>query len=172
MILFLKAQSNCKARDCRCWSAATAQRTFGEIIAELQKEFGKTDPEKIRADIACFSSSCSGKESWIIEKLGNCVIGKLISRGAASPLPRIINYSITKFPITQCFPILLRLSLKSRTAALCTACTARIHCSWRARLRSFPLPSGPASFNRRASWECCTRISRAESRWREPIWLN
>ena len=29
-------------------------RTFGEIIQELQKEFGKTDPEKIRADIATF----------------------------------------------------------------------------------------------------------------------
>jgi len=30
------------------------QRTFGEIIAELQKEFGKTDPEKIRVDISQF----------------------------------------------------------------------------------------------------------------------
>ena len=30
------------------------QRTFGEIIAELQKEFAKTDPEKIRADISIF----------------------------------------------------------------------------------------------------------------------
>jgi len=30
------------------------QRTFGEIITELQKEFGKTDPEKIRADIRLF----------------------------------------------------------------------------------------------------------------------
>lgn len=30
------------------------QRTFGEIITELQKEFGKTDPEKIRADISLF----------------------------------------------------------------------------------------------------------------------
>ena len=29
-------------------------RTFGDIIAELQKEFGKTDPEKIRADISTF----------------------------------------------------------------------------------------------------------------------
>jgi pyrroloquinoline quinone biosynthesis protein D len=29
-------------------------RTFGEIIAELQKEFGKTDPEKIRNDISMF----------------------------------------------------------------------------------------------------------------------
>lgn len=29
-------------------------RTFGEIIAELQKEFGTTDPVKIRADIGVF----------------------------------------------------------------------------------------------------------------------
>jgi pyrroloquinoline quinone biosynthesis protein D len=30
------------------------QHTFGEIIAELQNEFGKTDPAKIRADISIF----------------------------------------------------------------------------------------------------------------------
>jgi pyrroloquinoline quinone biosynthesis protein D len=30
------------------------QRTFGEILTELQKEFDKTDPEKIRADISMF----------------------------------------------------------------------------------------------------------------------
>jgi len=30
------------------------QRTFGEIICELQKEFAKTDPAKIRADISAF----------------------------------------------------------------------------------------------------------------------
>jgi pyrroloquinoline quinone biosynthesis protein D len=30
------------------------QRTFGDIITELQKEFGTTDPEKIRADISAF----------------------------------------------------------------------------------------------------------------------
>jgi pyrroloquinoline quinone biosynthesis protein D len=29
-------------------------RTFGEIIADLQKEFGKTDPAKIRSDIGVF----------------------------------------------------------------------------------------------------------------------
>jgi pyrroloquinoline quinone biosynthesis protein D len=29
-------------------------RTFGEIIAELQKQFGDADPDKIRADIAIF----------------------------------------------------------------------------------------------------------------------
>ena len=30
------------------------QRTFAELISELQKEFGKTEPEKIRADISVF----------------------------------------------------------------------------------------------------------------------
>jgi pyrroloquinoline quinone biosynthesis protein D len=30
------------------------QRTFGEMIAELQKEFGTTDPAKIRDDISQF----------------------------------------------------------------------------------------------------------------------
>jgi pyrroloquinoline quinone biosynthesis protein D len=30
------------------------QRTFGELLTELQKEFDKTDPEKIRADISMF----------------------------------------------------------------------------------------------------------------------
>jgi pyrroloquinoline quinone biosynthesis protein D len=30
------------------------QRTFGELIQELQKEFGMTDPAKIRSDIGQF----------------------------------------------------------------------------------------------------------------------
>ena len=30
------------------------QRTFGEIITELRKEFGTTDPGKIREDISIF----------------------------------------------------------------------------------------------------------------------
>ena len=30
------------------------QRTFGEIITELQKQFAVADPEKIRADISSF----------------------------------------------------------------------------------------------------------------------
>ncbi len=30
------------------------QRTFAEIIAELQKQFGAADPEKIRTDITQF----------------------------------------------------------------------------------------------------------------------
>jgi pyrroloquinoline quinone biosynthesis protein D len=54
MILYpegaLKLQSTGRAVLERC----DGQRTFGEIIAELQKEFAKTDPEKIRADISIF----------------------------------------------------------------------------------------------------------------------
>lgn len=54
MILFpegaLKLQSTGRAVLERC----DGQRTFGEIIAELQKEFAKTDPERIRADISIF----------------------------------------------------------------------------------------------------------------------
>lgn len=30
------------------------ERTFGQVIAELQKEFGSTNPEKIRSDISAF----------------------------------------------------------------------------------------------------------------------
>lgn len=30
------------------------QRTFGDLIAELQREFREADPEKIRADISIF----------------------------------------------------------------------------------------------------------------------
>jgi len=30
------------------------QRTFSQIIEDLKKEFGTTDPEKIRADISAF----------------------------------------------------------------------------------------------------------------------
>jgi pyrroloquinoline quinone biosynthesis protein D len=30
------------------------KRTFGEIIAELQNQFGDADPDKIRADITMF----------------------------------------------------------------------------------------------------------------------
>jgi pyrroloquinoline quinone biosynthesis protein D len=54
MILFpegaLKLQSTGRAVLERC----DGQRTFAEIISELQKEFTKTDPEKIRADISAF----------------------------------------------------------------------------------------------------------------------
>jgi hypothetical protein len=42
----------------RHWTAnlerCDGQHTFREIISGLQKEFGMTDPEKIRADIGVF----------------------------------------------------------------------------------------------------------------------
>jgi coenzyme PQQ biosynthesis protein PqqD len=54
MILFpegaIKLQGTGKLVLERC----DGQRTFGEILAELHKGFGKTDPEKIRADISLF----------------------------------------------------------------------------------------------------------------------
>jgi len=54
MILYpegaIKLQSTGRAVLERC----DGQRTFGEIITELQKEFTKTDPKKIRADISIF----------------------------------------------------------------------------------------------------------------------
>ena len=54
MILFpegaIKLQGTGKLVLERC----DGQRTFGEIIAELQEEFGKTDPGKIRGDISLF----------------------------------------------------------------------------------------------------------------------
>ena len=54
MILYpegaIKLQNTGRAVLERC----DGQRTFGEIIAELQKEFAKTDPAKIHADISAF----------------------------------------------------------------------------------------------------------------------
>ena len=54
MILYpegaIKRQNTGRAVLERC----DGQRTFGEIIAELQKEFAKTDPAKIHADISMF----------------------------------------------------------------------------------------------------------------------
>ncbi len=37
------------------------QRTFGELISELQKQFGTTDPEKIRGDISAFLEQLQGR---------------------------------------------------------------------------------------------------------------
>ena len=36
-------------------------RTFGEIIGELQKQFGDADPEKIRSDISIFLAQLQKK---------------------------------------------------------------------------------------------------------------
>ena len=50
---FPKARSNCKAPAWQILELCDGQRTFGEIIEELQKQFG-ADPEKIRDDITQF----------------------------------------------------------------------------------------------------------------------
>jgi pyrroloquinoline quinone biosynthesis protein D len=54
MILFPEGAIKLQGTGRQLLERCDGQRTFGEIIAELQKEFGKTDPEKIRADIGLF----------------------------------------------------------------------------------------------------------------------
>jgi len=54
MLLFPEGAIKLQGTGRQVLERCDGQRTFGEIIAELQEEFGKTDPEKIRADIAIF----------------------------------------------------------------------------------------------------------------------
>jgi pyrroloquinoline quinone biosynthesis protein D len=54
MILFPEGAIKLQGTGLQVLERCDGQRTFGEIIADLQKEFGKTDPEKIRADISIF----------------------------------------------------------------------------------------------------------------------
>jgi pyrroloquinoline quinone biosynthesis protein D len=54
MILFPEGAIKLQGTGREVLERCDGQRTFGEILAELQKEFGKTDPEKIRADISLF----------------------------------------------------------------------------------------------------------------------
>ena len=54
MILFPEGAIKLQGTGRQVLERCDGQRTFGEIIAELQKEFGTTDPEKIRADISTF----------------------------------------------------------------------------------------------------------------------
>lgn len=54
MILFPEGAIKLQGTGRQVLERCDGQRTFGEIIAELQKEFGTTDPEKIRADISVF----------------------------------------------------------------------------------------------------------------------
>jgi pyrroloquinoline quinone biosynthesis protein D len=54
MILFPEGAIKLQGTGRQVLERCDGQRTFSEIIAELQKEFGKTDPEKIRADISMF----------------------------------------------------------------------------------------------------------------------
>jgi len=54
MILFPEGAIKLQGTGRQVLERCDGQRTFGEIIAELQKEFGTTDPAKIRADISSF----------------------------------------------------------------------------------------------------------------------
>ena len=54
MILFPEGAIKLQGTGRQVLERCDGQRTFGEIVADLQKEFGKTDPEKIRADIGTF----------------------------------------------------------------------------------------------------------------------
>ena len=54
MILYPEGAIKLQATGRQVLERCDGQRTFGEIIAELEKEFDKTDPAKIRSDIAAF----------------------------------------------------------------------------------------------------------------------
>jgi len=54
MILFPEGAMKLMGTGRQVLERCDGQRTFGEILAELQKEFDKTGPEKIRADISMF----------------------------------------------------------------------------------------------------------------------
>lgn len=54
MILFPEGAMKLMGTGRQVLERCDGQRTFGEILTQLQKEFDKTDPEKIRADISMF----------------------------------------------------------------------------------------------------------------------
>jgi len=54
MILFPEGAIKLQGTGKQILERCDGQRTFADIIAELQKEFGATDPEKIRSDISTF----------------------------------------------------------------------------------------------------------------------
>lgn len=54
MILFPEGAIKLQGTGRQVLERCDGTRTFSEIIAELQKEFGATDPEKIRSDIGIF----------------------------------------------------------------------------------------------------------------------
>lgn len=54
MILFPEGAIKLQGTGRQVLERCDGQRTFGEIVADLQKEFDKTDPEKIRSDISTF----------------------------------------------------------------------------------------------------------------------
>ncbi len=54
MVLFPEGAIKLQGTGRQVLERCDGTRTFGQIIAELQKEFGATDPEKIRSDIGVF----------------------------------------------------------------------------------------------------------------------
>jgi len=54
MILFPEGAIKLQGTGRQVLERCDGQRTFGEIIAELQKQFATADPEKIRTDITLF----------------------------------------------------------------------------------------------------------------------
>jgi pyrroloquinoline quinone biosynthesis protein D len=54
VVLFPEGAIKLQGTGLQILERCDGQRTFGELIAELQKEFGTTDPAKIRADISAF----------------------------------------------------------------------------------------------------------------------
>jgi pyrroloquinoline quinone biosynthesis protein D len=54
MVLFPEGAIKLQGTGLKVLERCDGQRTFGEIITELQKEFGSTDPDKIRGDISIF----------------------------------------------------------------------------------------------------------------------
>ena len=54
MILFPEGAIKLQGTGRQVLERCDGARTFGEIIAELQKQFGEADPEKIRGDIGIF----------------------------------------------------------------------------------------------------------------------
>jgi len=54
MILFPEGAIKLQGTGRQVLERCDGQRTFGEIIALLEKEFEKTDPAKIRTDISVF----------------------------------------------------------------------------------------------------------------------
>lgn len=54
MILYPEGAIKLQGTGRQVLERCDGQRTFADIIAELKKEFGTTDPDKIRADISTF----------------------------------------------------------------------------------------------------------------------
>jgi coenzyme PQQ biosynthesis protein PqqD len=54
MVLFPEGAIKLQGTGLQILERCDGQRTFGQIIAELQTQFNVTDPEKIRRDISQF----------------------------------------------------------------------------------------------------------------------